>query len=139
MSKKILFINSSPNKNGNTAKMAKKLLKDQDYQQLDLVDYKLYTLGQNFPDDEFNKVYEKMLDADVLVIGTPVYWYSMSASLRALLDRLYEVVHGNELSGKDLYFIIQGAAFMQEILSLCDYIMSRFLYVVSFKLSRYDP
>lgn len=119
--------------------MAKKLLKDQDYQQLDLVDYKLYTLGQNFPDDEFNKVYEKMLDADVLVIGTPVYWYSMAASFRALLDRLYEVVHGNELSGKDLYFIIQGAAFMQEILSLCDYIMSRFLYVVSFKLSRYDP
>ena len=86
--------------------MTKKLLKDQEYQQLDLVDYKLYTLGQNFPDDEFNKVYEKMLDADVQVIGTPVYWYSMSASLRALLDRLYEVVHGNELSGKDLYFII---------------------------------
>lgn len=45
MSKKILFINSSPNKNGNTVKMTKKLLKDQDYQQLDLVDYKLYTLG----------------------------------------------------------------------------------------------
>ena len=42
----ILFINGSPNKNGNTAKLAAKLLSGKTYQTLDLVDYKLYSYGQ---------------------------------------------------------------------------------------------
>ena len=36
----ILFINGSPNKNGNTVTLAKQFLKDKDYQTLHLVDYK---------------------------------------------------------------------------------------------------
>ena len=55
MSKNILFVNASPNKNGNTARMVKKLLKDQPYKQLDLVNYKLYALGQDFPDDQIGR------------------------------------------------------------------------------------
>ena len=37
----ILFINGSPNKNGNTAKLAAKLLAGKKYETLNLVDYKL--------------------------------------------------------------------------------------------------
>ena len=47
----ILFINSSPNHNGNIAKLARVLLAEHDYQTLDLADYKLYAYGQNFADD----------------------------------------------------------------------------------------
>lgn len=39
----ILFINGSPNKNGNTKKLAEVLLKGKDYQTLHLSDYKLYS------------------------------------------------------------------------------------------------
>lgn len=41
----ILFINGSPNKNGNTASLAKTLLKGQSYDTLDLVDFKIYAYG----------------------------------------------------------------------------------------------
>lgn len=44
----ILFINGSPNKNGNTASLAKTLLKGQSYDTLDLVDLKIYAYGHHF-------------------------------------------------------------------------------------------
>lgn len=47
----ILFINGSPNRSGNTVRLAKKFLKDQEFKTLNLVDYKIYSYGQNFEDD----------------------------------------------------------------------------------------
>ena len=38
-----LFINGSPNKNGNTAKLASRVLKGKEYETLNLTDYKLYS------------------------------------------------------------------------------------------------
>ena len=37
----ILFINSSPNKNGNTAKLAAALLAEKEYEILNLAEYKI--------------------------------------------------------------------------------------------------
>ena len=51
----ILFINASPNKNGNTAKLAKELLTEKEYTTLNLIDYKIYSYGQEYPDDRFNE------------------------------------------------------------------------------------
>lgn len=48
---KVLFINGSPNPNGNTAHLANILLNDFDYETINLVDYKLYGYGQSFEDD----------------------------------------------------------------------------------------
>lgn len=44
----ILFINGSPNKNGNTTELANTLMDGKDYRTLHLVDYKLYGYGQSF-------------------------------------------------------------------------------------------
>ena len=44
----ILFINASQNRNGNTARIGRQLLNGTQYQQLDLVDYKIYQIGQNY-------------------------------------------------------------------------------------------
>lgn len=52
----ILFINGSPNKNGNTVRITKKFLKDQEFKTLNLVDYKIYSYGQNFEDDQLDEV-----------------------------------------------------------------------------------
>ena len=41
----ILFINSSPNHNGNTAKIAAELLSGKDYETLNLTDCKIYGYG----------------------------------------------------------------------------------------------
>lgn len=122
----ILFINGSPNRNGNTAKLAATLLSGKAYQTLNLVDYKLYSYGQNFGDDQFAEIVGKMKDADTVIIGSPVYWHSMCGTVRNLLDRFYGPVSPGELEGRKFVFLFQGAApeaWMQE---KAEYTMSRF-------------
>ena len=43
----ILFINSSPNPHGNTAKVAAALLEGKEYETLNLAEYKIYGYGQS--------------------------------------------------------------------------------------------
>lgn len=79
---KILFINGSPNKKGNTAALASALLEGKEYEPLNLVDYKLYSYGREFSDDQFGEILDKMKAADTIVIRSPVYWHSMCGVLR---------------------------------------------------------
>lgn len=131
----ILFINGSPNKNGNTVSLTKKLLKDQKYQTIHLVDYKIYSYGQNFEDDQFDEVVNQMSQVDGIVIGSPLYWHSMSGAVRNLLDRFYGNVDEQLLQGKDLYFVFQGYAPTLEQLAAGEYTMKRFasLYGMNYK------
>lgn len=131
----ILFINGSPNKNGNTVSLTKKLLKDQKYQTIHLVDYKIYSYGQNFEDDQFDEVVNQMSQVDSIVIGSPLYWHSMSGAIRNLLDRFYGNVDEQFLKGKDLYFVFQGYAPTLEQLAAGEYTMKRFasLYGMNYK------
>ena len=66
---KILFINGSPNKNGNTKALADVLLNGREYETFNLTDYKIYSYGQNFEEDQLGTVIAKMKEADVIVIG----------------------------------------------------------------------
>ena len=102
---KILFINGSPNKNGNTAGLAETLLADKAYETLNLTDYKIYSYGQDFADDELDFVISKMKKADVIVIGSPLYWHNICGSVRNVLDRFYGLVSESELQGRDMYFL----------------------------------
>ena len=96
---KTLFINGSPNKNGNTVALAKKLLGDQSFETLHLADYKIYDYGQDFSDDQFEEVLAKLFEADTIVIGSPVYWHSINGLVRNFLDRQYNLVE-EQLNGK---------------------------------------
>lgn len=122
----ILFINGSPNKNGNIAKLAAKLLSGKAYQTLNLVDYKLYSYGQKFEDDQFNEIVEAMKAADTVIIGSPVYWHSMCGSVRNLIDRFYGTVRQGALAGRKFVFLFQGAAPEPWMLEKAEYTMSRF-------------
>ena len=123
---KMLFINGSPNKNGNTAGLAETLLADKAYETLNLTDYKIYSYGQDFADDELDFVISKMKKADVIVIGSPLYWHNICGSVRNVLDRFYGLVGEKELAGKDMYFIFQGAAPEKWMLEAGEYTMKRF-------------
>ncbi len=105
----ILFINGSPNKNGNTASLAKAMLANNTYDELDLVDYKVYGYGQRFDEDQFGEVLEAMDAADTIVVGSPVYWHNLSGMVRNLLDRLYGALDRRRFSGKRLALLFQGA------------------------------
>ena len=131
----ILFINGSPNKDGNTVKLAKELLKGKDYKTMHLVDYKLYSYGQNYPDDQFDEILKEMKQTDIIVIGSPLYWHSMSGAVRNLLDRSYGTVSKEMLDDKKLYFLFQGASPTKEQLAAGDYTMGRYaaLYGLDYK------
>lgn len=44
--------------------------------------------------DDMGEVYNLLLKTDVLVLATPIYFYTMSAQLKAVLDRLHNPVRG---------------------------------------------
>lgn len=123
---KILFINGSPNKNGNTKVLAGKMLQGKDYETLNLTEYKIGCYGQNFADDQLDEVIGKMKEADVIVIGSPLYWHNICGAVRNVLDRFYGKVQQGELAGRTLYFLFQGAAPEKWMLEAGDYTMKRF-------------
>ena len=122
----ILFINGSPNSNGNTAALAKELLQGKEYETLNLTDYRIGSYGQNFEDDELDQVIAKMKQAEVIVIGSPLYWHNICGSVRNVLDRFYGAVDEGELAGRKLYFVFQGGAPEKWMLEAGEYTMKRF-------------
>ncbi len=53
------------------------------------------------------EVLQKMLDADVIVLSSPVYFYSISAQLKAVIDRT--VARWLEFKNKEFYYIMTAA------------------------------
>lgn len=128
----ILFINGSPNKEGNTVRLAGELLAGKEYDTLHLVDYKIYSYGQKYEDDQFMEVIGRMQEADTVVLGSPLYWHSMSGAVRNLLDRSYGVVPEGTFQGKKLFFVFQGASPTKEQLAAGDYTVGRYAKLYGF-------
>ena len=59
-------------------------------------------------------IYEKLKAADVLVIASPVYFYGVSAQLKAVIDRLHNPIR-NEFRIKKLALILVGAAQLPQL------------------------
>lgn len=66
--------------------------------------------------DDTQEILDKMLKADVIVLATPIYFYSMSGQLKTLLDRTYSVYE--KFQNKDFYIIMTGAAPDQEYMKI---------------------
>lgn len=122
----ILFINGSPNKNGNTASLAKEMLSGKEYRTLNLVDYKIGSYGQKFEEDQLDEVIAAMKAAEVVVIGSPLYWHNICGSVRNVLDRFYNLVDDGELYGRKFYFLFQGASPEKWMMEAGEYTMKRF-------------
>jgi putative NADPH-quinone reductase len=105
---KILAINGSPRRNGNTATMLAELRRGAEetgafYEELiaDQINLEYCTgcLRCNLikrcavKNDEWPSVSEKILNADVLVLGSPVYFHHVSASLKKIIDRFRSFMH----------------------------------------------
>ena len=131
--KRILFINGSPNKDGNTAKLAKELLGIENYETLNLVDYKIFSYGQEFAQDQFNEIIDEMTKSQIIVIGSPLYWHNICGSVRNLLDRFYGSVNEKEFSGRKLIFIFQGASPEKWMLDVGEFTMKRFSTLYGFE------
>ncbi len=122
----ILFINGSPDRNGTTAGLAATLLAGKEYETIQLPEHRIYPYGSMLEGDEFDWVLNKMKAADMIVIGSPVYWHNICGAVRNLLDRFYGPVRQGELSGRKLVFLYQGEAPEKWMLETGEYTMSRF-------------
>ena len=63
--------------------------------------------GQCAVRDDMAGILEKMLQADVIVMATPVYFYSIDAQLKALIDRT--VARWLAFHDKEFYYIMTAA------------------------------
>lgn len=53
-------------------------------------------------DDDFNMIAPAILEADAVVFSTPVYWYSIPAQIKGVIDKMYSFcVAGKEIAGKE--------------------------------------
>ena len=104
---KILILNGSPHKNGNTSIAINEMLKifqsdDVETEVIQIGDKnirgciacgKCYTTGKCVFGDIVNQIAPKCENADGLIIASPVYYASANATLIACLDRLFFSTH----------------------------------------------
>lgn len=122
---KILFMNASPNKDGSTARIASHLLKDNDYDTMEMSDYNISQFGAVRDNDQIKDMLNTIKDYDTLVIGSPVYFYTVSGILKTFIDRLYLLEEAEILKGKKLYFFAQGYAPDEETEKTINYLITK--------------
>jgi len=59
-----------------------------------------YVKGECIHDDDMPALFEKMLDADGIVLGSPVYINSVTAQLKTVLDRMADAIHCQSFTRK---------------------------------------
>ena len=58
-------------------------------------------------EDDMAEIQEKMVEADVLVLATPVYFYCMDAQMKMMIDRC--LPRYLEMAGKKVYLVVTAA------------------------------
>ncbi len=62
--------------------------------------------------DDMGEMLEKMISADVIVLASPIYFYTMCGQLKTFIDRCCACY--TELSDKEFYYILTAADTMPE-------------------------
>ena len=98
---KIVVLEGSPNKNGSSYMLAANFIRgaEDNGHRVEVIDAArvevspctgCITCGYNGPcaqEDDMERIKSAILDADMLVFVTPLYYYGMSAQLKTLIDR----------------------------------------------------
>ena len=101
MSKKIVVITGSPRKNGNSFAMTDAFIKAAEAKGHTVKTGKACSF-----DDDFNMIAPAILEADTLVFTMPVYWYSIPAQIKGVIDKIFSlVVGGKDIAGKECALI----------------------------------
>lgn len=119
MAKKVVILNGSPRKNGNTSALVKAFADGAESAGHTVTEFFLGGMdihgckgcfgGHSSKDcpcvqqDDMNKIYPAVKNSDVVVLATPLYYWNMSGQLRTAIDRLFALEEGggNLLRGND--------------------------------------
>jgi multimeric flavodoxin WrbA len=115
---KVLGLSGSNRKDGNTAALIKQVLRHVDEEKCPDIETEFVSLSGKIikpcigcekckekkwcviEDDDWAKVINKVLDCDVLVIGSPTYYYDICGHLKNFIDRTYSLFHDRKLAGR---------------------------------------
>lgn len=129
MSKKVLVLSASPRKGGNSDLLCDQFIQGaqeagNQAEKIFLRDIKISPCvacdacygngGVCVLKDGMTEILEKMVSADVIVMATPVYFYTMNAQMKMLIDRT--VPRYTEITDKEFYFIATAADEKQQAL-----------------------
>ena len=121
MSKKIVVITGSPRKNGNSFAMTQAFIEalENKGHEVTRFDAAMKNVGGCHAcdtwfktgkacsyDDDFNMIAPDILEADTVVFSMPVYWYSIPAQIKAVVDKMFSFcVAGKDIAGKECAII----------------------------------
>lgn len=118
MRKKILILSGSPRKGGNSDLLCDEFMRgaidsENEVEKIRVAEKKIgfcracYYCRQSNGicaiKDDMADVLQKMIEADVIVLASPVYFYSIDAQLKAVIDRT--VARWLEVHDKEFYYI----------------------------------
>ncbi|HNW97907.1 MAG TPA: flavodoxin family protein [Bacteroidales bacterium] len=121
MSKKVLVLSSSPRKGGNSDTLCDQFISGakeagHETEKIFLKDKKInYCTGCGVcfekrkcsQKDDMTEILDKMIAADVIVMATPVYFYTMCGQMKTMIDRCCARYTG--IKNKEFYFIVTAA------------------------------
>ena len=122
MTKKVLILSSSPRRGGNSDTLCNEFMRGaiesgNEAEKVFLRDKTIHYCtgcstcslhGKPCPQkDDAAEIIEKMVAADVIVMATPVYFYTMSAQMKTLIDRCCGLY--TEMKNKEFYLIATAA------------------------------
>lgn len=120
--KKVLILSGSPRKGGNSDILCDEFMRGaidagNEVEKIRVTEKKIAPCtgcyfcrksgGRCALNDDMAEVLQKIIDCDVLVLSSPVYFYSVCAQLKAVIDRT--VARWTEIANKDLYYIATAA------------------------------
>ncbi|MCH5150910.1 MAG: NAD(P)H-dependent oxidoreductase [Spirochaetales bacterium] len=107
MSKKIIILNGSPRKNGNTSALTAEFTRGAIESGNTVTEFHLNTMnihgclgccggGKDHSSpcvqkDDMDKIYPVYKDADIVVLASPLYYWTISGQLKTAFDRLFAV------------------------------------------------
>lgn len=120
---KIAVIYGGTRPNGNTETLTELVIKGLAVNRIFLKDYRILPIEDfrhsegGFPDvdDEYNTVIKQIIDHDILIFATPVYWYSMSGIMKNFIDRWSQTLRDSsfpdfkkQMAAKQAYVVAVG-------------------------------
>lgn len=119
--KNILILSSSPRNGGNSDLLCDEFMKGaisagHSVQKIRIAEKNIHhctgcgvcnTAHKCVLKDDMADILDKMVAVDVIVMATPVYFYTMNGVMKNLIDRV--VPRYTELSNKDFYLIVAAA------------------------------
>lgn len=122
MSKKVLVLSGSPRKGGNSDllcdafikgaresgnEVEKIFIRSRKIAYCNACYYCKNSGGKCAINDDMSEILDKMQAADVIVMASPVYFYSVDAQMKALIDR--SVARWTQIENKEFYYIMTAA------------------------------